>query len=188
MTKHNYAVKMENQEHFAKAVGRSLPISTKHSIELTRFLRNKDLQKAKDMVSQIIAKKLPVPFKRFTEVAHKKGPVASGKFPEKAAVEVLKILNSVEANAQFKGLNTANLVIDHICAHKAAKQLHYGRRRGEMKRTHIEVVVKEVAKEEKKDKKAKAEKKVETKENKTEKAEEKKPAKAEKVEEKKEEK
>ena len=149
MVRHNYATKLENEEHFAKAVGRTLPISTKHSIELSRFLRKKDLQRAKDMLNQVIAKKLPVPFKRFTEIAHKKGKgIASAKFPEKAAKEFLSLLNSVEANAQFKGLNTAGLIIDHICAHKAGKQMHYGRRGREMKKTHVEIIVKEQAKKE----------------------------------------
>ncbi|MBT3463440.1 hypothetical protein HN451_00510, partial [archaeon] len=57
---------------------------------------------------------------------------------------ILKIIKSAESNALNKGLNTNDLVITHICAHKASTPYHSGRqRRRKMKRSHIEVVVKE---------------------------------------------
>ena len=63
--------------------------------------------------------------------------------------EIIKLMEDVEANAQFKGLNTSNLVIAHISAHKAGKAWHYGRKsRRKMKRTTIEIVVEEKAKKE----------------------------------------
>lgn len=169
MAKHNYAVKIGNDEHTAKAVGRSLPVSVKHSVELCRFVRKKELGKAKEMLQKVIDLKMPVPFKSFTEIGHKKGKgVASGRYPKKAAKELLKILESAEANAQFKGMNTSNLVIAHVCCQKAAKQMHYGRNRGQMKRSHIEVVLKEGAKKEKKSAKETAKKEVKKEEEKKE--------------------
>ena len=143
MVRHNYAKQMENEEHTAKAVGRDLSISTKHSIEICRFLRSKALQKAKDNLNMVIAKKMAVPFKRFTEIPHRPGKLASGSYPQKASKEILKILEAAESNAQFKGLNTASLMIGHICAHKAGNQSHYGRRGRQMKRTHVEVILSE---------------------------------------------
>ena len=72
----------------------------------------------------------------------KKGP---GKYPVKAAGIIKKLLESVESNAQFKGLNTSNLIIKHIKADFASRPWHFGRqRRRKMKRTNIEVVVEEV--------------------------------------------
>ena len=159
MAKSNYAIASIDEEHAAKAIGRSLPISTKQSIEICRFIRKKNLQKAKEMLNKVIAKKTAIPFKRFTEIPHKKGKgIASGSYPEKASKEILRLLESAEANAQFKGINTSNLVINHICAHKAGNQPHYGRRGGTMKRTHVEVVVQEVAEKEKKPKKKRSQK------------------------------
>jgi len=147
MARYNYAVKNMEEENIAKAVGRALPISTKQSIEICAFIRNMSLEKAKKRLVDVINKKTAVPFRRFNEnIGHKKGNIAAGSYPEKACGEILKLLESVEANAQFKGLNTANLVISHICAHKASRTWHYGRqRRRKTKRTNVEIIVKEGA-------------------------------------------
>ncbi|MBW2982321.1 50S ribosomal protein L22 [Candidatus Woesearchaeota archaeon] len=154
MAKYNYTIKQKEEEHAAKAVGRSLPISTKQSVEICSFIRQRTLEKAKKKLVDAINKKSAIPFKRYNDnIGHRKGTVAAGRYPKKACSEILKLLESVEANAQFKGLNTASLVINHICAHKAERPWHYGRqRRRKMKRTNIEVVVEERAekKEEKK--------------------------------------
>ena len=143
----NYKYSAKDSENAAKAVGRSLSISTKQSIEICNFIRKKQVQKAKMMLNDVIEKKIAVPFKRFTAVGHKPGKIASGRYPEKSAKEILKVLESAEKNAQFKGLNTSNLIISHTCAHKASRPWHYGRqRRIKMKRTHIEIIVEESAK------------------------------------------
>ena len=151
-----YAVQGLNEEHSAKAKSNAVSISTKHCIEICSFIRKKNLQKAKELLKLAIEKKQAIPFKRFTgDTGHKKGKIASGRYPVKACTEILNILESVEANAQFKGLNTSNLVISHICANKASTPWRYGRHiRRKAKRTHIEVVVQEAA--EKKPKKEKA--------------------------------
>jgi large subunit ribosomal protein L22 len=165
MAKYNYAAKGMVTEHTAKAVGVGLPISTKTSVEVCSFIRRKNLDKVKNLLKQVIDKKIAVPFKKFNrDVGHKKGKIAAGRYPEKTCIEVLKLLESVEANAQFKGLNTSNLIIKSIIANAANRPWHYGRqRRRKMKRTNIEIIVEEraVKKEEKKEVKAK---KVEKKE------------------------
>lgn len=165
MAKYNYAAKGMVTEHTAKAVGVGLPVSTKISVEVCSFIRRKNLEKAKNLLKQAIDKKIAVPFKRFNKnVGHKKGRIAAGRYPEKTCAEILNLLESVEANAQFKGLNTSNLIIKSIIANAASRPWHYGRQhRRRMKRTNIEIIVEEraVKKEEKKEMKAK---KVEKKE------------------------
>lgn len=145
MTTHGYAFGKYDKEKMARVVGRDLPISTKQSIEICSFIRGKSLAKAKEDMENTIAMKKPVPFKKFTEGAgHKKGKIAAGKFPVKASKEVLSLLNSLEANAQQKGLSTGNLVVNHICANKASRPPRYGRMRGiYAKRSHIEIVAAE---------------------------------------------
>ena len=140
-----YAVQTENKEHSAKSKGNALSVSTKHCIEICSYIRKKNLQKAKELLQLTIEKKKPVPFKRFVgDVGHRKGKLAAGRYPVKACREILKILNSVEANAQFKGLNTSNLIISHICANRASIPWRYGRKiRRKSKRTNVEVVVEE---------------------------------------------
>jgi len=139
-----------NPEITAKAVGIALPISTKHSIEICNMLRHKNVQDAKNMLDQVIAKKLVVPFRRFTGSVGHKTKIGPGRYPQKAAKEILKIIKSAEANAVQKGLNSDGLFIAHICAQKASRQWHYGRKRSRrMKRTHIEVIVEEKFKKKK---------------------------------------
>jgi large subunit ribosomal protein L22 len=111
------------------------------------MLRRKTTAKAKSILQEVIMKTNPVPFKRFSgDIGHKKG-ISAGRYPVKTAKEVLKLIQLAEANAQFKGLNTGNLTINHIAATKASRPWHYGRqRRRKMKRTNIEIMVEEVQK------------------------------------------
>jgi len=142
--KYKYATK-SGEENSAKVVGRALPISTKQAVEVCRLIRDKNLQNAKKILDEVINKKKVVPYLRYYKgVGHKRGKVASGRFPKKTCSEILTLLKSIEANAQLKGLGTSNLFITHICAHKASRPWHYGRqRRIKMKRSHVEIIVNE---------------------------------------------
>jgi len=141
--KYNYAFKTE-KENLVKAVGRDLSISTKQAIEICSFIRKMPLQKAKSVLEKVEKKQVPVPFRRFTQGAgHKKG-MAAGKYPVSASKQILRVLRTLEANAQNKGLSS-DLRIIHACAQKAATPFHYGRkRRIKMKRTHVELVAEEI--------------------------------------------
>ncbi len=133
-----------NKENMARAKALSLPLSTKHCIEIFNLIRYKEVTQAKKLLTQVINKEAAIPFRRFNgDVGHKKG-MAAGRFPEKSSKGIIKLLETAEANAQFKGLNTSDLVIKHICANRAAKTMRYGRKRSRRaKRTSIEVVVEE---------------------------------------------
>ncbi len=138
---YRYATKAEKS---AKAVGTSLPISTKSAIEICAMVRGKKVETATRMLEEVIDHKRAVPFKRFAHggTGHRK-KIGPGRYPEKACGHVLNIINSAVANAQVKGLSS--LILHGISAHKAPKARHYGRHRGtEMKRTHIEVVLAEM--------------------------------------------
>ncbi|KYK24565.1 hypothetical protein AYK26_03215 [Euryarchaeota archaeon SM23-78] len=168
--KYRYAFKSD-KENIVKAVGRDIGISTKQAVELCSFIKNKRLANARALLEKIRNKQIAVPFKRFTEGAgHKKG-MSAGKYPLNASKQFLKLLKTLEANAQNKGLSS-ELKLIHACAQKASTPLRYGRkRRIEMKRTHIELVAEEVEPV-----KREAKKKPERKEEKVEeKKEEKKP-------------
>ncbi len=145
-----YSFQNFNKDNMAKLLSKDLSISTKFTIETCNLLRNKDTKKAKKILDNIVNMKQAVPLLRFNkDVAHKPG-IASGRYPVNIAKTLLKLINNVEANAQFKGLNTNNLQIIHIAAHKASEPFHFGRhRRRKMKRTHVEIVVKESNKDKK---------------------------------------
>ena len=125
----------------------ALPVSFKHSFEICNFIKNKNVSDAKKILQNVIEKKTAVPFRRYNlDLGHKK-KIGPGRYPERASKQFIKLIETVEANAQFKGLNTSNLVIAHISSHKAAKSWHYGRKsRRRMKRTNVEIVVEEKSK------------------------------------------
>ena len=128
----------------ARVIGLSLPISMKDSIEACNFIRKKNVESAKKALDNVVKGEQPIPIKRFNKNRGHKKSIGPGKYPKKVSSEILKLIESVEANAQFKGLNTSNLSIKHISAQKGPKQWHHGRqRRRQMKRTHIEIVVEE---------------------------------------------
>ena len=151
-----YAFKNFNQEHMARAKAISLPISFKQSVEICNFIRNKGVNDAKKVLNGVMTKKSIIPFKRFnSDMGHKK-KIGPGRYPEKASNHIIKLLESAEANAQFKGLNTSDLMIINISANKASKTWHYGRkRRRKAKRTSIEIVVEERKKQQKNEEKKK---------------------------------
>ena len=128
----------------AKVAGKSLPISTKFSIEICNFIRNKTTTEAKEILKKVAEGRLAIPFKKFKKDLSHKRKIGPGRYPKKPALEIIKLLESVETNAQFKGINTSNLQIKHICAHLASRPWHSGRqRRRKAKRTHIEIIVEE---------------------------------------------
>ncbi|MBD3204597.1 50S ribosomal protein L22 [Candidatus Woesearchaeota archaeon] len=145
----------ELQENMAYALGLNLSISTKKAVEICNYIRNRSVIKAKTLLEETIQKERPVPMKRFNrDTAHKKR-IGPGKYPVKAAKEILNVIKSAEFNALQKGLSTHHLKIVHIKANKAQTPWRYGRqRRRKTKRTHIEVVVgeKKPAKKQKSDK------------------------------------
>lgn len=145
MASYNYSTRIGENE--ASAVGRGLPISTKHAIEACAFVRGKKLETAKSLLAGAVEESTPVPFRRFTDgVGHKKGSLAAGRFAKKACAEILKVVNSAQANAQFKGLSSVGMVLRHISAQRDANTPKYGRRRAFTKRTTIEVVLAEAGK------------------------------------------
>ncbi|TKJ17458.1 50S ribosomal protein L22 [Candidatus Woesearchaeota archaeon B3_Woes] len=144
-------VKEYNKETMARTVGRALPISTRHAIEISNYIRGKNVQKMKTFLEGVIKKEKVVPFTRFNKgVGHKKG-MGPGRYPLKASTEILSLLKSAEANAQFKALNTANLIIGHINANQGSNTWHYGRqRRRKMKRTNMDIILVEKTQEKRK--------------------------------------
>lgn len=145
-------------EHIAIARGIELPISTKISVEICNFIKHKNLNKAKFHLERVLEKKEAMPYKRYnSDVAHKPG-MAAGRYPIKAAKHFIDLLNQLQANAENKGLNPDSLVIYFASANQGSKVWHSGRkRRRRMKRTHVELRVKELEAKETKREKVKAE-------------------------------
>ena len=138
----------ESKSHFAIVNARGLPISTKQSVEIARFIKGKKLKKAKFLLEQVLDKKIAVPYLRYNrDTPHKKGKIAAGRYPLKATQNFMVVLNSLEANAENKGLNAEQLVVSEIMVNKDSNQWHAGRlRRRRMKRTSLIIKAVEIEK------------------------------------------
>ena len=148
---YKYSFQRFDANRMARAVGRSLPISIKHSVELANTIRGMNVQKAKKFLENVVALKQPVHYGRFNRDLGHKAKMGPGRYPKKTAVHFLELLKLAEANAGQKNLSAEDLVIVHIAANKAAARWHYGRqRRRQFKSTHVEFVVEEKAVEKKK--------------------------------------
>lgn len=144
-------------ERDACAYGRSLPISTKTSVELCKALKNKTYAAAKEYLLLIMEEKAVVPFMRYKHnIGHRKGPFAAGRYPYNVSKFVLQILESAASNATNKGFASGDLIIKHISAHQGPKTMHSGRHRGKAKKTHVQVILteKKMTNEKKQQKKA----------------------------------
>lgn len=136
-----------NMEKCAVAKGNNLSISWKASYEIANAIRNKDVKKVIAFLERVIVKKQAVPYKRFnSDVGHRPGKMASGRYPIEAATKILAVVKNAVSNAKDKGLDDSSLELVHVSTCQGPGQWHYGRqRRRKMKSTHIDVVVKEVA-------------------------------------------
>ena len=146
-----FQIPEEEKDLYARAYGREMPISRKWAYELANAIRGLMLQDAKRLLEDVIAKRRPIPVRRYTDsVSHRKGKVGPGKYPVKAARFFLKVLKNVEANAEDKGLDPDRLKLVHVSAYKGRTEVRFkprafGRSTPIRRETvNLEVVVKEV--------------------------------------------
>ena len=125
--------------------GKDLPVSTKHVIEISSFIRNKSVSLAKKQLNLVLEKKIAIPLRRFhKDQGHKPGKIAAGFYPQKATKEILKLLTSLEGYAVSSGLDRESLYIKEIIPNKASTSYHPGRIRGiQNKSTHIKIIAAE---------------------------------------------
>ncbi|MBI2109812.1 50S ribosomal protein L22 [Candidatus Woesearchaeota archaeon] len=140
-------------EHIAKVIGRNLPISKKHSVEICKFIRGKSVERSRDMLAKVMQQEMAVPFGTFNrDTGHRKGGVGPGRYPNKASKFFIELLNSLEANATHKGLDSNSLFIKSIMANKGSTIWHPGRLgRRRMRTTNVEIIAAEREIKEKKE-------------------------------------
>ncbi len=111
----------------ARAYGRDLPCSPKSGRNVAKAIKGMPVGRAKQFLQEVTELKTPVPFTvRKRKIAHRRGQgFGPGKYPKKVAAHFLKVLESAEANAEYKGLDTDNLVITHASAYQGTVQKAY---------------------------------------------------------------
>ena len=113
----NYSIEPES-EKTARSIGKELHISRKQAHEISTAIKGMKLETARKFLEDVSELKQAVPYKRFTRnVPHRKG-MCTGRYPQKAAKEFLKVLKNAESNAKYKGIDSDNIKISHIATKK----------------------------------------------------------------------
>lgn len=153
MPEWEYSIKELDPARTVKCAGRELRISPKAATEICRTIKGMKLDDAKKLLEEVIAKKRAIAYRRYKkEVPHKnlQEKWYAGRYPVKAAKKILKLLEELEANAEYKGLDVEKLRIIHAASQRGMKIKKYiprafGRSSPSFETlTHIELVGYEV--------------------------------------------
>jgi large subunit ribosomal protein L22 len=133
----------------AIANGVSVPISTKYSVAICRFIKGKTIDKAIADLEEVMKFKRAVPM--VGEIPHRKGRgMMSGRYPIAASKYFLVILKTLKANANVNGIEEP--IIVEAVPNKASQPFgRFGAVR--RKRTHLKLRVVEKSKLKKEKKK-----------------------------------
>ena len=154
MPKWGYSIieEMLNPEKTAKASGRELKVSHKAAREVCKAVKGMNLSQSKEFLRDVMVKKKPVPYTRYTKKLGHKGGMENncvGRFPIKCAEQILHVIEAAQANAENKGLDVDRLRIMHAAAYPGMKLKRFtprahGRASPKFdKTTHVEIVLEE---------------------------------------------
>ena len=127
-------VKEKPKKTKAVVNGIGVPISTKQSMAISRFIKRKKIEDAIKDLEQVARLRRAVPMKG--EIPHRKGDIMSGRFPQKAAKEFIILLKSLAANSVYNGLE--NPIITQSVPNIGARP--FGRGGVRRKRTNITII------------------------------------------------
>ena len=130
LPKWGYSITEEelDPEKTVKASAREIRVSHKSAREVCRTIKGMMLAQAKLYLRDVIAKKKPVPYRRYTKkLGHRHGlhKAFAGRYPVKAATQILRLLEGAEANAENKGLDTDRLRVIHAATSQGMKIKRY---------------------------------------------------------------
>jgi len=152
MGRYDYAFQNYDSTKHVRASMREKKISHKHAREIAVAIKGLSVEKARDYLQSVIEHKRCIPFRRYNnQVGHRTDPgVMSGRYPEKAVAEVLRLLDNLESNAEYKGMDMDRLKIINATAQKGViieRFIPRAQGRATAKNdvlTHVEIVAQEV--------------------------------------------
>jgi large subunit ribosomal protein L22 len=147
-----YAFQNYDRTRHVRASLREKTISHKHAREIAVKIKGMSIETARDYLQDVIRLKRAVPFRRYNnEVGHKSDTgVMAGRYPQKAATEFVKLIDNLESNAEYRGMDLDRLKIINATVHKGRKLQRFTPRamgRASPKvdiLTHVELVAQEI--------------------------------------------
>jgi large subunit ribosomal protein L22 len=153
MPNYSYAFQNFDKSRHVRASIRESEISHKHAREIALAIKGLTVEKARNFLEEVVDHKIAVPFRRYNnEVAHRsniRDGFSAGRFPKKASKEFLRLLDNLESNAEYKGMDLDRLAILSCVVHKGTKLERFtpramGRSSPKIDTlVHIEIVAKE---------------------------------------------
>ena len=124
----------------------------KHAREIAVAIKGLSIEKARDYLQAVVNKERAIAYRRFnTQVGHRSDPgMMSGRYPQKSAREFIKVLDNLESNAEYKGMDLDRLKIINATVHKGVLVKRFTPRamgRASPKNnvlTHVELVAQEI--------------------------------------------
>jgi large subunit ribosomal protein L22 len=137
-------------ETTSRALGVEISVSPKHCREVCKMLVGKKVEDAKKYLKGVIDLKTPVPYTRFKMFLNPKPKVGPGRYPTKAAKAILRVVESAQSNAEYKGLEADNMRVKVAAAHRGRIEKSYmPRAQGRStpwneQTTNIEIILEEI--------------------------------------------
>jgi large subunit ribosomal protein L22 len=138
---------------YVKASGREADISPKAAREICKSIKNMMIPRAKEYLGSVADKNEPIAFRRHKKkVGHRSGLSGfhAGRYPVKSAERILEIIENLENNGDFKGMDTERMKVIHAAVMrgrrvKSFKPRAFGRSSpSDDTLVHIELVAAEV--------------------------------------------
>ena len=116
MPKRHFSFQDFDSTKHVRAAIREKPISHKHAREIAVAMKGLSIEKARDYLLDVTNLKRSIPFRRYkNQVGHKSDPgTMSGRYPQKAATEILKLLDNLESNAEYKGMDLLYTKVEYL--------------------------------------------------------------------------
>ena len=137
-------------ETTSRAIGKELGVSPKKCREVCKELVGMKVDAAKKYLKEVADLKKAVPYTRFKMQLSPKPGVGPGRYPKKAALAILRVLESAQSNAEYKGLEADNMRIKVAAAHRGRIEKSYmPRAQGRSspwneQTTNIEIILEEI--------------------------------------------
>lgn len=148
----SYSFQNYDKTRHVRAALREKSISHKHAREIAVKIKGMSIEKARTYLQSVVNLERAVPFKRYNnEMGHKSDTgVMSGRYPKKASTEFIRLLDNLESNAEYRGMDLDRLKIINATVHKGRKiERFIPRAQGRATPkidilTHVELVAQEI--------------------------------------------
>jgi large subunit ribosomal protein L22 len=115
--------------------GRDLRISTKHSVAVCNFIKNKNIDDALAHLEEVSKMKRAIPMRG--EIPHRKGKMMSGRYPLNAVKAFIILLKSLKANAINHELELEKVKLACMANVAPRPMKRFGQ--GKHKRSHVQI-------------------------------------------------